>query len=76
MGKTNAFAFNAHICSTDHEGSVPKKISNLPESQAGPQRHRCAACAYEMGFKDGKAQALAQQITRKKHAHLSRHAKQ
>jgi hypothetical protein len=42
-------------CSTDHIGSVPaKKLGGLPESQASAWRHKCAACAYELGFKEGQ----------------------
>lgn len=46
------------VCSTDHAGgAVPKKLDDLPESQAGALRHKCVACAYEMGVKDGLASA-------------------
>lgn len=33
------------------------EMESLPESQAEPQRHRCAKCAYEMGFAAGRASA-------------------
>jgi hypothetical protein len=33
------------------------KLTDLPVSQAGPLRHRCAACAYEMGKRDGMREA-------------------
>lgn len=40
-------------CKIDHSGTAPKKLANLPESQRGHWRHRCAACAYQMGLEDG-----------------------
>lgn len=32
-------------------------VEGLPDSQAGAQRHRCAACAYELGVRVGIARA-------------------
>ncbi|MDE5571889.1 MAG: hypothetical protein K2I86_07580 [Prevotella sp.] len=29
-------------------------MSTLPIDQGGVGRHKCAACAYEQGFRDGK----------------------
>ena len=29
-------------------------LENLPESQAGPGRHKCAGCAYELGYNDAQ----------------------
>lgn len=29
-------------------------FSNLPNDQGGNGRHKCAGCAYEKGYKDGK----------------------
>lgn len=44
----------ATTCTTDHIGHVPeKKLAELPESQASGWRHKCAACAYSLGFKEG-----------------------
>jgi hypothetical protein len=46
-------------CEKSHEGNVPTgRLSHLAESQAGPWRHRCAACAYEMGVADGLKASL------------------
>lgn len=42
-------------------------LENLPDYQGGPGRHKCPACAYEAGFRDGilegirRAQAALQQ---------------
>lgn len=42
------------VCLEDHIGLVPEeRIADLPESQAGAWRHRCAACSYQMGLEDG-----------------------
>ena len=30
-----------------------RDLENLPESQAGAGRHKCAGCAYEQGYDDG-----------------------
>lgn len=44
---------NPQTCTESHEGKIPtERIAALPESQAGPGRHRCAACAYQLGIKD------------------------
>lgn len=44
------------ICSTDHTGgSLPASFGNLPESQGGVGRHKCAACAYELGRNEAAA---------------------
>jgi hypothetical protein len=44
------------VCTIDHSGgAVPKALGGLPESQAGTWRHKCVACAYELGLKDGAA---------------------
>jgi hypothetical protein len=51
-------------CTEDHIGSVPvKKLADLPESQAVAYRHKCPACAYLAGFKDGQRQ-LRGKVTR------------
>lgn len=41
-------------CTKDHGDA--KHLLRLPLSQAQPQRHRCAACAYERGYQDGLRQ--------------------
>ncbi len=43
------------ICDRDHTGEIPKAVlSALPESQRGPWRHACAACAYLLGIQHGE----------------------
>jgi hypothetical protein len=39
-------------CEKDHSGDLPSEFNDLPESQAAKWRHRCAACAYELGRRD------------------------
>ena len=51
-------------CPKDH-GNVPKKeIEKLATSQAADGRHRCAACAYELGRTDatGAEERLREQV--------------
>jgi len=36
------------ICNKDHR-YLPD-LENLPESQAGAGRHKCAGCAYDQGY--------------------------
>ena len=40
-------------CNKDHS-AVQSIMSTLPIDQVGVGRHKCAACAYEQGFRDGK----------------------
>jgi hypothetical protein len=42
-------------CSKSHEGDLPPSFKNLPESQGGVWRHKCAACAYDLGRAEGQA---------------------
>jgi flagellar biosynthesis/type III secretory pathway protein FliH len=35
-------------------------LSRVVRSQRSPQRHKCAACAYEQGRRDGYAEGLAE----------------
>lgn len=44
---------NGKICAEQHTGNIPEDLAALPVSQAGFWRHKCAACAYEMGVKAG-----------------------
>lgn len=39
-------------CSKDHS-AIQKIMATLPTDQGGIGRHKCAACAYEEGFKAG-----------------------
>ena len=40
------------ICSKDHS-TIQDIMEMLPVDQGGIGRHKCAACAYEQGYKDG-----------------------
>lgn len=41
-------------CKKDHS-SVQELMKELPIDQGGWGRHKCAACAYEQGYKDGQS---------------------
>ena len=43
---------NNNICFKDHRND--ERFIDLPIDQGGVGRHKCAGCAYELGFKDGK----------------------
>lgn len=46
----------AKTCSMDHGGGkLPASFKDLPESQAGVGRHKCPACAYELGRSEATA---------------------
>lgn len=53
-------------CSKDHSGSLPRaRIEVLATSQRDFWRHKCAACAYEVGRADGaRAEAALRQRVR------------
>ena len=40
-------------CNKDHS-AIQHIIKELPISQKGLERHKCAACAYEIGYEHGK----------------------
>ncbi|KGN78153.1 hypothetical protein HW49_09125 [Porphyromonadaceae bacterium COT-184 OH4590] len=40
-------------CKKDHS-KIQNQMRNLPYDQGGKGRHKCAACAYEQGFEDGR----------------------
>lgn len=42
-------------CSETHRRVSVEMIEALPESQAGPGRHKCCVCAYHAGFEAGRA---------------------
>jgi hypothetical protein len=44
-----------NTCATDHSGKMPATFNALPESQGGVGRHKCAACAYELGRNEATA---------------------
>ncbi|MDY0201953.1 MAG: hypothetical protein RBR40_13305 [Tenuifilaceae bacterium] len=39
-------------CSKDHS-EIQTIMAGLPVDQGGKGRHKCAACAYELGYRDG-----------------------
>jgi hypothetical protein len=39
-------------CQSDHRSWTT--FESLPHDQSGVGRHKCAGCAYEMGFEDGR----------------------
>ena len=40
--------------SCNHGSQAPRQLlDDLPESQAGTGRHKCAVCAYEAGIQEG-----------------------
>jgi hypothetical protein len=42
----------------DHGNTAPMDVlDDLPHSQAGTGRHKCAICAYEKGLEEGQRQA-------------------
>lgn len=40
------------LCKQDHR--YDERFESLPHDQSGPGRHRCAGCAYELGYEAGK----------------------
>ncbi len=42
-------------CSKSHDGELPSSFKDLPESQGGVGRHKCAACAFDLGRAEGQA---------------------
>lgn len=56
MGNVPDYKFNRKGCTHDHSNDLDaRRLAELPESQGGPGRHRCASCAYAMGVRDGIA---------------------
>jgi hypothetical protein len=49
--------------SCKHGKQAPKDLlEELPDSQAGSGRHKCAVCAYEAGIEEGiRRQKIAEQ---------------
>lgn len=47
----------AVVCDKSHR-KVPMEVADLPQNQKTPFRHRCAGCAYELGYKHGYEAAL------------------
>ena len=45
---------NNKICNKEHR--YEEKFKDLPDSQetTSDKRHKCAGCAYELGFEDGR----------------------
>lgn len=38
------------------------RLADLPDGQGGGQRHKCAGCAYDLGYSDGFNNAGRRQI--------------
>lgn len=47
---------NAKTCTS---WAPPEVIRELHHSQAGDGRHKCAVCAWQQGYEQGKSEALA-----------------
>ena len=63
------------LMSCDVGGKAPKQVlSNLPESQAGPERHRCCHCAFQHGLRDAQRgwQPTSSDVRRCKHGKVAR----
>ncbi len=46
-----------------HDRSAPKEVvRNLPLSQAGEGRHKCAVCAYAVGYQQGLVKGREQKL--------------
>ena len=45
------------LCNKDHS-SIQKIMQELPDDQGGFGRHKCAACAYEQGYQDGRKRIM------------------
>jgi hypothetical protein len=45
-------------CRETHRRAPQDVIEALPESQAGPGRHKCCVCAYHEGFNVARASAI------------------
>jgi len=46
----------------NHGKTAPQSVlDDLPHSQAGTGRHKCAVCAYQLGFEAGLAAMQAAQ---------------
>jgi hypothetical protein len=51
------------ICEKDHS-SLPIAIMSLPDSQRSAWRHKCAACAFELGYQLGLQRAKARRAAK------------
>jgi len=49
----------SHTCSHPAPPSLSAQLDGLHKTQAGARRHRCAACAYAAGYRDGTKAAAA-----------------
>jgi hypothetical protein len=49
-----------HTCQRTHSPVTVRALANVAHSQRSPQRHKCAACAYEQGRQDGYQEGLAE----------------
>jgi len=60
------------ICEKNHEQLDIDILESLPKSQKAAGRHRCAACAYEMGYEDGQRTTLALLVKEEEEASRSK----
>lgn len=44
-------------CKKDHS-DISHIMQRLPIEQGGPGRHKCAACAYKLGYSDGNKRTM------------------
>ena len=51
-------------CERAHSDDTLEAVVALEDSQAGAQRHKCAACAYEAGLVAGRVAGIAAVLVR------------
>jgi hypothetical protein len=54
LGKLDSVPKDPNFTECVHENVAPSEfISDLEKSQASPGRHKCAICAYAIGYQEG-----------------------
>lgn len=67
MGNMPDYKLNRKVCTHDHSGDLDvRQLAALPESQSGPGRHKCAACAFVLGVREGIAAERRRQESAKR----------
>ncbi len=46
-----------HACPSPPSSELAKVLDGIHKTQSGARRHRCAACAYAYGFREGRTAA-------------------